>query len=55
MSLPPILLVGGGRMGAAMLAGWREQGLSPSVVVDPAPAAAAPTDWWSTTAPDTSR
>lgn len=39
--LPPVLLVGGGRMGAAMLAGWREQGLSPSVVVDPAPAAAA--------------
>jgi pyrroline-5-carboxylate reductase len=39
--LPPILLVGGGRMGAAMLAGWRERGLSPSVLVDPAPAAAA--------------
>ncbi len=39
--LPPVLLVGGGRMGAAMLAGWREQGLAPSVVVDPAPAAAA--------------
>ena len=41
MSLPPVLLVGGGRMGGAMLAGWREQGLAPSVVVDPAPAAAA--------------
>ena len=26
-------------MGSAMLAGWREDGLSPSVVVDPAPAA----------------
>jgi len=37
--LPPLLLVGGGRMGSAMLAGWREEGLSPSVVVDPAPAA----------------
>ena len=41
MSLPPLLLVGGGRMGAAMLAGWRERGLAPSVVVDPAPAATA--------------
>jgi pyrroline-5-carboxylate reductase len=38
--LPPVLLVGGGRMGSAMLAGWRERGLSPSVLVDPAPAAA---------------
>ncbi len=28
-------------MGAAMLAGWRKQGLSPSVVIDPAPAAAS--------------
>jgi pyrroline-5-carboxylate reductase len=39
--LPPVLLVGGGRMGSAMLAGWRERGLAPSVLVDPAPAAAA--------------
>jgi len=39
--IPPLLLVGGGRMGGAMLAGWRERGLSPSVLVDPAPAAAA--------------
>lgn len=39
--IPPILLVGGGKMGAAMLAGWREQGLAPSVLVDPAPAALA--------------
>jgi pyrroline-5-carboxylate reductase len=37
--IPPVLLVGCGRMGSAMLAGWREQGLSPSVAVDPAPAA----------------
>ena len=36
-SIPPILLVGGGRMGSAMLAGWRERGLAASVVVDPAP------------------
>ena len=41
MSLPPILLLGGGRMGAAMLSGWHKEGLAPSVVIDPAPAAAA--------------
>jgi pyrroline-5-carboxylate reductase len=40
MNIPPILLVGCGRMGSAMLAGWREEGLSASVAVDPAPAAA---------------
>jgi pyrroline-5-carboxylate reductase len=40
-SIPPILLVGCGRMGGAMLSGWRERGLAPSVAVDPAPAAAA--------------
>ena len=40
MSIPSILLVGCGRMGSAMLAGWREQGLSASVAVDPAPGAA---------------
>jgi len=39
-TLPPVLLVGGGRMGAAMLAGWRAKGLAPSVVVDPSSAAA---------------
>jgi pyrroline-5-carboxylate reductase len=39
--IPPILLVGCGRMGSAMLAGWREQGLAPSIAVDPSPAAAA--------------
>ena len=38
-TLPPILLVGGGKMGGAMLAGWREVGLAPSVVIDPAPEA----------------
>jgi pyrroline-5-carboxylate reductase len=36
-ALPSVLLVGAGRMGRAMLAGWRERGLGPSVVVDPAP------------------
>ena len=40
-ALPPILLLGGGRMGGAMLAGWRERGLAPSCVIDPAPAAMA--------------
>ncbi len=40
-TLPPILLLGGGKMGGAMLAGWRELGLAPSFVIDPAPAAAA--------------
>src|SRR5271166_4940854 len=39
-SIPPILLIGCGRMGSAMLAGWREQGLAPSVVVDPSPSTA---------------
>lgn len=38
--LPPLLLVGGGRMGGALLAGWREQGLHQAVIVDPAPDAA---------------
>ena len=37
--IPPILLVGCGRMGSAMLAGWRERGLAPSFAVDPSPAA----------------
>ena len=41
MTLPPVLLVGGGKMGGAMLAGWRERGLAPSVVIDPSPAAGA--------------
>jgi pyrroline-5-carboxylate reductase len=40
-TIPPILLVGCGRMGGAMLSGWREQGLAPSVAVDPAPSAGA--------------
>jgi len=38
--LPPVLLVGCGRMGSAMLSGWRRRGLTPSVAVDPAPQAA---------------
>ena len=40
MNIPPILLVGCGRMGSAMLSGWREQGLAASFAVDPAPGAA---------------
>ncbi len=34
--IPPILLVGCGRMGSALLAGWQADGLSPSMVIDPA-------------------
>jgi pyrroline-5-carboxylate reductase len=42
-SLPPILLVGFGRMGGAMLAGWREQGITRAIAVDPAgPASPGP-------------
>jgi pyrroline-5-carboxylate reductase len=40
MSIPPVLLVGCGRMGRAMLSGWREQRLSVSFAVDPVPMAA---------------
>ena len=39
-AIPPLLLVGCGRMGGAMLAGWRERGLAHSYAVDPAPEAA---------------
>ncbi len=38
---PRVLLLGGGRMGGAMLAGWRRAGLGPSWVVDPSPEAAS--------------
>ena len=34
-AIPPILLVGFGKMGGAMLAGWRERGLEAAVAVDP--------------------
>src|SRR5215218_9968325 len=40
-SLPPLLLVGCGKMGGAMLAGWLERGLTEAVVVEPNAAAAA--------------
>ncbi len=36
--IPPLLLLGCGRMGSALLAGWDAEGLSPSVVVEPSPA-----------------
>ncbi len=39
--LPPLLLVGCGRMGGALLSGWLEQGLPEAVVVEPNAAAAA--------------
>jgi pyrroline-5-carboxylate reductase len=38
-ALPALLLIGGGKMGSALLAGWREQGLSTAIVVDPSPEA----------------
>ena len=34
--IPPVLLVGCGRMGGSLLSGWIERGLAPSVAVDPA-------------------
>jgi pyrroline-5-carboxylate reductase len=34
-AIPPILLVGLGKMGGAMVGGWRERGLAPSVAIDP--------------------
>jgi pyrroline-5-carboxylate reductase len=34
-ALPPLLLVGGGKMGSAMLSGWLDGGVSDVVVVDP--------------------
>lgn len=37
--LPPLLLIGGGKMGGALLTGWQELGLRSSFVVDPSPAA----------------
>jgi pyrroline-5-carboxylate reductase len=41
--IPPILLVGLGKMGGAMLDGWRSMGLAPSVGVDPSrPASPGP-------------
>jgi pyrroline-5-carboxylate reductase len=33
--LPPVLLIGAGRMGGAMFAGWAARGLAASVLVDP--------------------
>jgi pyrroline-5-carboxylate reductase len=37
--LPPLLLIGAGRMGGALFAAWAKRGLAPSVLVDPMPAA----------------
>ena len=34
--IPPLLLLGCGHMGRALLRGWQAQGLAPSFVVDPA-------------------
>lgn len=40
--LPPILLVGCGRMGSALLQAWIERGLASSCVVEPAPRSSLP-------------
>lgn len=40
--IPPLLLVGCGRMGSALLSGWNAEGLSPSVIIDPAADGSAP-------------
>jgi pyrroline-5-carboxylate reductase len=39
-TLPALLLVGGVRMGSALLAGWRDRGLSRAIVIDPSTDAA---------------
>jgi pyrroline-5-carboxylate reductase len=46
--MPPVLLVGAGKMGAALFGGWCRVGLAPSAIVDPAPALglARPQDFW---------
>jgi pyrroline-5-carboxylate reductase len=36
--LPPLLLVGAGRMGGALFGGWARRGLAASALVDPSPA-----------------
>jgi pyrroline-5-carboxylate reductase len=35
MTLPPVLLLGLGKMGGALAAGWRDLGLAPSWAIDP--------------------
>jgi pyrroline-5-carboxylate reductase len=35
-AIPPVLLLGYGKMGGAMLEGWRTRGLAPSYAIDPA-------------------
>jgi pyrroline-5-carboxylate reductase len=37
MSMQPIVLVGAGRMGAALLAGWTQRGVGPLIAVEPSP------------------
>ena len=40
MTKSPILLVGAGRMGGALLQGWIAKGLGPVIVVEPTPSPA---------------
>ena len=37
---PPILLVGAGRMGGALAAGWIKSGIAPIVIIEPMPSPA---------------
>ncbi len=50
-TIPPVLLVGAGRMGGALFAGWCAQNLAPSVLLDPSapPNLARPQDQFVTT------
>lgn len=50
--LPPLLLVGCGKMGGAMLNGWLERGLASAVVVEPHAASAAAFAGRATIVPD---
>jgi pyrroline-5-carboxylate reductase len=40
VSAAPIVLIGAGRMGGALLKGWAARGLGPLIVVEPSPSAA---------------
>jgi pyrroline-5-carboxylate reductase len=37
MTMRPIVLIGAGRMGAALLAGWTQRGIGPLIAVEPSP------------------
>ncbi len=49
--IPPVLLVGAGKMGGALFGGWYRAGLAPSAIIDPHSGAslARPEDVWAAT------